>query len=255
MAETTFSSSRLKIDGAREHIRRLNSAIDAFNKTDFCKIHIEKNPVTQRQFVKIDSIGTPPKEIPIIVGEFAHNIKGALDHIAYQIAPGEQRYFPKGTKREDVVASADLKSIEAASKEVAKFILDDVQPFKGGRCGIWELTGDNNLDKHRELVPTLTLTGLQNVMMMDSNNNLQLWGLITLQPGTNLSIPPLGGDLQIYRSGKPTAAPFFSKGSTFAGKAIIPTLNNIVEDISGVIDSLEALWFGQVRKSDANKSG
>ncbi len=242
--EIQFAGARLKIQRAIRHVQELQALMVAFHKTEFCKVHLEKE-ATGREVVKIDFLAPPPVDCATIIGDVIHNIKCALDHIAYEIAAEERVYFPKGAKRENIEASPDYRLIQKASPEVANFILNDVQPYMGGKCLVWELTSLDNMDKHRLLIPTLMLTALQNVTVMDEGNNIQMWKQIVLRPGGKYMIPSLNGRVRIYNSGRPAADIFFDKGSIFSGQSAFQALRQAVQTITGVIESLEALWFAK----------
>jgi hypothetical protein len=241
-----LEGSRLKIERAYCHINELNACMIAFNKTEFCTFSIQEDSSTGHQIAKINALGKPPSKIPVIVGDVVHNLKAALDFIAFQATKYDRIYFPKYKNREDSISSSELRLIKEAAPDLASYIADTVQPYEGGNYRVWETATLNNLDKHRILIPTLTVTAISHVSLIDENNNHTMVERIVVAQGGELKIPSGFGikRLKIARHGKPTADIFFGKGDVFQNQPIIPTLTQIAEAFTRIIETAESLLSG-----------
>ena len=63
-------------------------------------------------------------------------------------------------KRDDVIRTSTYKKIKEALPDFAEFILDEIQPYAGGKFKVWELSKLDNIDKHKLLIPTMNISSL-----------------------------------------------------------------------------------------------
>jgi hypothetical protein len=165
----------LKLDRAKDHLDEFKGVIDPLLKR--CVNPVTKSWETydhQPAFVYRVRFSNPePDErLPVIAGDFMHNVRSALDHVAVALAPIARKHdasFPIFTcdiHEQDQVTGRYLhpsdrkkwlRRIEGMS-EGAVAILDTVQPFHGGGTGqdpadspLALLCEFQNADKHREL--------------------------------------------------------------------------------------------------------
>jgi hypothetical protein len=77
---------RLKLNRAQAHAETLNSEIDAWFKCHPYEVFGEYEPEPTPSYVfKVRFLEPVPSEWGIILGDFAHNARSALDHLAYQV--------------------------------------------------------------------------------------------------------------------------------------------------------------------------
>ena len=110
-----------------------------------------------------------PQKVPIIsfnilttTGDVIHNLRSALDHLAYQLVlvgtpgvePSRQVEFPIAkdeatyeTDKPRKVKGMQLRAIEA---------IDRLRPYHGGTEAFWRIHELDNIDKHRDLFKTGT---------------------------------------------------------------------------------------------------
>jgi hypothetical protein len=108
----------------------------------------------------------PGPHFSLILGEAAHNLRSALDHVAWQLAnldgppPREDRIqFPILSKpREDFFGHPNVGGM----RDEHKTILESLQPYHAGhgQTGLEDLAWINNRDKHR-LLHTVAISGSQ----------------------------------------------------------------------------------------------
>jgi hypothetical protein len=153
---------RVKVERAKKHLRDLEDEI-VVNRDQCSSVFIENSdsiPSGPQQLT------TPlfPARIPRLpwnaiatAGDLVHNLRSALDHLAYQLAtvgtpgtePSRRVEFPIA-KDVATYESEKAKKIQGMKPEVVKAI-DDLQPYKGGRNGdlLWRIHELDNLNKHR----------------------------------------------------------------------------------------------------------
>lgn len=156
-ADERVEQIRLKVDRARKHFHDLKVEIDSFLATNPYVIGTKRNLQTQQLIYFLEEVHQTPLEISTILGDTIHNLRSALDHLAYQLVwletgkiPSDHIYFPIADdavkyqqKRQHQVKGAPPQAISA---------IDALQPYKGGNDVLWKLHALNNIDKHRALI-------------------------------------------------------------------------------------------------------
>jgi len=158
MAGTIAKSKSIlsKVARARKHIAELTAALEDFWDKDNNSVRFEDDPKTKERTFYLNKVTDIPFEILVIIGDALHNLRSALDHLAYQLplAPGEIR----GRTQFPIVESATKYSSKEIRRSVAKFrkdvveALDALKPYKGGNDMLWSLHSLDIIDKHRLLL-------------------------------------------------------------------------------------------------------
>jgi hypothetical protein len=94
----------------------------------------------------------------LAVGDAIHNLRSALDHLAYQLVdigtegkgPFEDVYFPI-SRNAAIYEKAKVRKVAGMVKEAIGAI-DAVKPYGGGNDLLWDLHRFDILDKHRLLI-------------------------------------------------------------------------------------------------------
>lgn len=225
-----FASSRLKIERAKHHINDLHSRIGAFAATDFYSIIVDENADSGEHTLKIEVRDPLPNDLAVIVGDAAHNLRSALDIAVNEVvlrSLGRYDYFTKfpfRKTRDDLIAVISGALINQASKEVVKFIVDVIKPYKGGNDALWALHDLNDLDKHRLLLPVMQVTSITEFCAEDDRGNK--WENTTLVITRNRTVTLFGtvGKLKITNNGKTIPLVLFDKGLPLEGKPVVPSL-------------------------------
>lgn len=146
-----------KIRRAKQHVNDLESAIRVFLDRQPYRIVSEEQPETGKKLYRVRVAEQPPKSWATFIGDAVHNLRSALDHLAWQLVeagggmPGDQTAFPVGN---------DVKSLES---ELARRVhgahpeavdaIRRLQPYKGGNGDLlWRLHRLDIYDKHRLLL-------------------------------------------------------------------------------------------------------
>jgi hypothetical protein len=238
-----FYGARLKVERARQHIDELNTALAAHLERGAGELRVKQE--AQYDYRLVFEAEPVPAAVALILGDAVHNLRTALDHLAWELVeasgrkPGKDTYFPIRETREKLINAVDKGEMKFAGPEVRHLVIDTIQPYKGGNGALWPLHDTDIIDKHRLLVPVVAIT------------QTPLMSIRTAEGGGILNFRievPAGGSQNIFRSptmfkvtteGKPTFSVFFPEDSGFGAEPVIPTLHQLSEVVMGVIDSIE----------------
>jgi hypothetical protein len=156
-----------KIARAGEHLHALRTETDAFLESGALRVMCEDEG-EWKVFRHRQLPGFPPK-LGVIVGDYIHNLRSALDHLAWQLVlaagskPGGWTYFPLFRSKHDFKAKVvsplgDRKSpVDGIDTTSPMFtLIESCQPYHG-----WKNNGDpethhlfwlsllSRIDKHR----------------------------------------------------------------------------------------------------------
>jgi hypothetical protein len=149
-----------KLDRAEEHLMLLGSEIDAFLESKPYVVEGQFEPETHEWVERIRVKSNPPAKLGVIVGDYVHNLRSALDHLAWQLVlldggtPGERTQFPitstrrefdRQAKRLGALTDRHLAGIESAQPYHAEDRLKE-HPLNS-------LSYLSNIDKHRIVHP------------------------------------------------------------------------------------------------------
>ena len=146
----------IKIDRAKVHFLDMQKKIEEFFQSNPYQVDIKRNE-EKRPIHYVSKIQEVPIEIPLLAGEVIHNLRSALDYVAYRLfiintpeGDGKHIYFPIS---DDSVKYAfeKVKKTNGLSQP-AKDLIDSFNPYKGGNDVLWQIHRLNNIDKHRLLV-------------------------------------------------------------------------------------------------------
>jgi hypothetical protein len=164
----TIDKLRKKLERAVKHINELKFAWDGFHAEAYPVLH-EDNPKTGDRTYYVGNIIPIPPEMSLMIGDAVHNLRSALDHIAYRLVckclrsngPFKDVYFPiaetplkfeEARKRASESKTKTKRVIKRMRKGAIK-ALRTIEPYEGGRGAIfWHLHCLNIIDKHRLLL-------------------------------------------------------------------------------------------------------
>jgi hypothetical protein len=167
--ESTYNHD-LRLQRVLDHAQNLENAIrDWLRDEEPYRITSEDNPARGERVDRLEVVQQPPSELSLIIGDALHNLRSALDNLAYDLArahTGEPLPDDIAAKSEfPIFISRAMTSGEWARKiggihPDAQVIIEDLQPFN--RLGadasddlLAVLHNLSNIDKHR--LPHLTL--------------------------------------------------------------------------------------------------
>jgi hypothetical protein len=187
----------LKLDRALQHLERLKPEVERWLGRHPYFVVSNFDPQRGEHSVWIEPEGEPPAELSLIVGDCLHNLRSALDSLAYDLArvyQGEpldpevasKSEFPIYIEPKDF--KKDRKRKIGATDPSSQIAIERLQPYNewnhfrafmaltGMRAHpeayhpLWLLQNLSNIDKHRER--HLTLFGPEQVLFGGHNADI-----------------------------------------------------------------------------------
>jgi len=156
LAHERLDQIQVKVRRAHAHYADLVSAVHSYLATKPYAISTRRD--TGKGLIYfVSSIQPTPTNISAILGDTIHNLRSALDHLAYQLVfvgagrlPSSKAYFP--------IADNAAKYVEQRGRQIngatpqAISMIDALEPYRGGNDTLWKLHKLDNVDKHRVLI-------------------------------------------------------------------------------------------------------
>ncbi len=250
MASPTFHDARLKIKRADEHIAELQARLVAFLDTDFYSLSVEKDADTGTYLLRFGVVTSVPDDIATVIGDALHNLRTVLDYVAFEIVtcaggPTDFIKFPVRSKREEVKAALKGGEMKVAGSDIIDLILDVVQPYQGGNGdSLYVLHSLDMGDKHFKFTPVITVAALRNVT--GKAGPVELDGCsFTADESGKLNVFGMPEEFTFVGYGEPVFMVVFGKGQPFEGEAIVPTLHQLSQLISGTVDAFEQAYVAR----------
>jgi hypothetical protein len=151
----------LKLNRAQFHLNTLKESIDAFFESKPYEIVREANPNTNEIYGTLRVKRECPPAWGILVGDFVHNLRSALDYLVWQLVIHETGNPPVTFDTQFPIFQTEagyksrgepvrLKGVGAKAKALIKTL----QPFstgEGTNSPLWHLHELANFDKHRRI--------------------------------------------------------------------------------------------------------
>jgi len=152
-AADSLAKVRAKIKRANKHIQDAKSIIEAFRNTDPYGVRVEIDLESGHKIQRVHQRAPVPEELSLVIGDAVHNLRSALDHLAWQLVekngntPDRHTCFPiyDAPKVGKAAANPKIKGINPA----AATILETVQPYQAGYGNLRMLHDLDIIDKHR----------------------------------------------------------------------------------------------------------
>lgn len=161
----TFHYAR-RLRRAREHLDSLKVEVAEWQKVNPVRIVPDFDLRSAKKLIRVKDVQTPAARFGLIIGDCLHNLRAALDNLAYELS--EAGYgsplpesvaktveFPIFLTRNDWDRrNAGHRKI-AQMKTQARAVIERLQPHKRGdetaasKDLLWVLHKLNNIDKHR----------------------------------------------------------------------------------------------------------
>jgi hypothetical protein len=252
-----FRGSRLKIERAKKHLSDFNEAFVLFSNSNFNTLAIKEHPEERRTHSLSIEMDMPAfnalgDTATLIIGDVLHNLKGALDHLYYQVViacdgtPSSHTRFPVNDTREILEPRInEILEKKDISREVATLILNGIKPYQTGNPAVWGLHKLNIVDKHERIIPTLKLVGFFNVRLEDEDGAKV--GNREYVADESCLIPLTGTyrkKVKLKDKGRSSANIIFDIGAfAFKGEPVFPTLRGISEEVTRIVDAFEKIAF------------
>jgi hypothetical protein len=158
MASNRTNGIQIKIERANKHIGDLDAAISDFLGTDFYALGTKHKPEIGQVAYYVTRADPLPDDIPAILGDAIHNLRSALDHLAWQLVevcggqPGSATKFPITKTRQQYDSAFGEREITQLRPTMVE-LLRSVQPYRTTDDTLWHLHRLDIHDKHRLIIP------------------------------------------------------------------------------------------------------
>jgi hypothetical protein len=155
---------RIKIERANKHIAELEDAILQSGVLHGKTARANMDAEPGEPFLHFGSFNVYAPEIPAMIGDAAHNLRSALDHLAYHLVwvgtdNGEVRsqgwekiQFPIAHSADSYKSDRTAGKVQGMERKAIEAI-DALKPYKGGNEPLWLLNKIDNADKHSFILP------------------------------------------------------------------------------------------------------
>jgi hypothetical protein len=244
----SFVGSWLKINRARKHIDELEDLRTQFLGSSYHSVFVETDPQTGQSVLSVAVVGHLPDDTAVIIGDAIHNLRSALDHMAYQlvseagVTPSRTLAFPFAKTRADLDGA--LKGeISVVGASILDIIRNTIKPYADpdGNPILYSLTALDNQDKHKLLIPTITVAMVTGLCAFDEVNNIGMIDETVMFAGSG-QMPVFGapGNLKIENPGKAYGEIVFDKASIFAGLSVVGKLRELTKLVEAAVSAVEA---------------
>jgi len=247
-----------RIDGIREkvkraikHIGELDGRIKAFSADEPYTIGAKPHPVPaiEHTTLYVESIKTIPPDFSVIIGDAVHNLRSALDHLAWQLVeagggtPGKDTYFPicrdpnGAQKYASAIGQGEInKMLPGAHK-----VLREVQPCFSGDDTLWHIHELDRFDKHRVLITLGTGYG-EWYLMVGGGQKITFgqWARVPLEVGRHIiNLPNATYSRESHQNFKLGIDIAFGQSEVIAGKSVLETLNGMADFVNSIVGNFE----------------
>jgi hypothetical protein len=240
-----FASSRLKIDRAKHHIRKVEYIISTL--PNIYTATVEINPNGGNQVLKHDlpSRDKIINDIALILGDAVHNLHCALDHawmsVLTKLCPASinnQTKFPIFPVRDKVEAALRGVKIDSAAPELFDLVLNHIKPYEGGNDSIWFIHILDIDDKHRLLLPVIEFASIQGIEVENEQGKVvkgATWGTSQKPP----YYVPIEFGWHLKKKGKVAFSVLFDEGARFQFSDIRDMLFTFSIHVVQTVDAME----------------
>jgi hypothetical protein len=165
-------SHELKLAWASYHLDRFEAEVREWRERHTHRYESHFDRESGKQIVRIRFPEPVPTEFRLIIGDCLHNLRSALDNLAYELAVSEHGSSPlpgRHERRSEFPIFGKRKwSVRERREKIgcinprAQAIIQRLQPYRRGdkyaSDPLWMLNELNNMDKHR--VPVVTQVAL-----------------------------------------------------------------------------------------------
>ncbi len=154
---------QLKLERAEEHLARFHADFDPFRDSKSIGIRREPDPDPGYYQLIYERRRPFPPRLPVYLGDFVHNLRSALDHIAWALSrnPSSATEFPilsdhpvTGRNPKEAARQFRRKTIGISSE--ARTEMERLQPYHKGYATkgepLWRIHRLDIEDKHHALV-------------------------------------------------------------------------------------------------------
>jgi hypothetical protein len=228
----------LKIKRAKHYISDLSEKRAAFVQSNVYFGIPKFNAETNRTEFFLGDIPPIDPDVRLLLGDVAHNLRTALDHLACELARSvgiadPMVYFPIFESEKVYKADGGRKTKELPPR--AKDLIDAIGPYGGHDDLLWGLHELDRIDKHR-LVLTTTAKVNSWSATLDQTSRMYDFAFSSNMKAGN-KIGEIEGNHEADKQMSVTADIAFGEPKVFESEALFPLLNFVAEQVERVISA------------------
>ena len=254
-----------KVAWARQHIDTLDKSIKGwFDRGGYTLVH-EIDPETGYHVLRTKIAEPPQDDWPLLIGDIAHNLRAALDHVAFVLMGAHQSHTNPGVPiPATVVRESEFPVISGVNEKTGKTGIGEqqfksaagtklpgisrdaraavkaLQPYHRGAQfaadELWLIHDLDRVDKHRELAVVTASVYLPEVSIGGSGFLPHLWiGGGVVEDGTKVAewAQPEGPAPRVNLKFAGEIA--FGQGTAAQGRKVGETLRGLADYLSGTV--------------------
>ncbi len=226
----------LKVKRAKNHIRHLSKRRVGFIKSNTYFGVPKFDPKTNRMQFILGEIPQVDTDIQLLLGDIAHNLRSALDHLAWELARSvgvsdPMVYFP--ISKDEKIYKAESGGKTIGIPKDAKDFIDRIGPYGGHDDLLWGLHELDRIDKHRLVLAITSKTQSWSATLDPTGSNYDFAFVPALKAGD--VIGEIEGNHESDKQMSVTADIAFGEPEVFKGEALFPTLPVLADHIERII--------------------
>lgn len=149
--------ARIKLERAKKHLEEFRSEFNRLRDKNPNMITADFDEQSRQHIIRFNLVEEIPQNWGAIIGDIIHNLRSALDYIAWQLVIKNGNVPDEGTTgfpigdRANTFESFCGRKVKGASKKAIDLI-KSLKPYKGGDIAFTILHKIDIVDKHRLLV-------------------------------------------------------------------------------------------------------
>ena len=258
-----FISARLKLKRAKRHLLEAeNTARDLPHRQGRNFVFGADQKTGKAQIIFIGH-SNMPMEFAGVVGDVIHNLRSTLDHVAVVLATppigtGNPRhaYFPTGIDRDTFITARDgftkpsgkrvKGKMEGAPTDALRMV-EELEPYDGGKHSLRALHDLDILDKHKLIIPTISKMTINRFCVSIGEQTFSLGATDFKSDGDGFNLTALidcpvdpSTDFKFNNDFEAAFEIVFAKDQPLGGERIVETLSKIADTCQGFIEACEA---------------
>jgi hypothetical protein len=160
-ADAALQGVGLKMSRAQHHLRELDREVGKMLESEDVCVPVNGNRSNGDPCIRVRNVPEPDPRIGVIIGDIAHNLRSALDHLIYQLSipPGStEPVDPDAPAFPITSSSGNWRSARRRldqARRGTKTRVERFQPYHRRRDPdtwlLWQLREISDIDKHRIL--------------------------------------------------------------------------------------------------------
>ena len=237
-----------KIERAEKHISDLDAWRCGLGETKPYTILSKPHPIAEIAHTTLYVEDIREIDASLLIGDCVHNLRSALDHLAWQLVeagggtPNKDTFFPLCERIEQYAPALGKGEIHKM-REGAKELLRKIQRWESGDDTLWFIHELDRIDKHRILLTAM-------LAVEDYGVDLGMNRIIWLQRSGEsfplvrgyeiVNMPTSTFNQHSHEDIKLSLHITFGQPKIVQGKSVLPLLNEMAELVLAVVDRFGA---------------